>query len=349
MNNIVHIIFSLNTGGAELLLIDIVNQLTKTHKTSLIIINNEYDQSLLSKISNSINIYKINRKRGSFSILSVLKLNYLLFKLNPKFIHCHNHNIVKMLFSKIFKFNLGLTVHAMGIEKKYFSKYNKLFAISNAVKNDIEKGTNYKANIVLNGIDFNNYKSMGHKKNNLFRIIQISRLEHEDKGQDVLIKSMNILINKYKIHNIRLDFIGSGHSKEYLCNLINKYNLSNNINLLGTLSRDKLTSMISEYDLLVQPSNYEGFGLTVVEGIASRVPVLVSNIDGPLEIIDNGKFGFYFDVGSDIDLSNKIIEIIKLSRSNSLSDIIERAYKYSYNKFHIKNTVNNYIKFYQKK
>lgn len=48
---------------------------------------------------------------------------------------------------------------------------------------------------------------------------------------------------------------------------------------------------LCRYDLFIQPSRYEGFGLTVAEAISAKVPVLVSNIEGPLEIIDGGRLG----------------------------------------------------------
>lgn len=45
---------------------------------------------------------------------------------------------------------------------------------------------------------------------------------------------------------------------------------------------------LCNFDLFIQPSRFEGFGLTVAEAIAAKVTVLVSNIQGPMEIIDDG-------------------------------------------------------------
>ncbi len=41
----------------------------------------------------------------------------------------------------------------------------------------------------------------------------------------------------------------------------------------------------------------------------AKIPVLVSNIEGPLEIIENGKYGFYFKSGDVEDLTHKILKI----------------------------------------
>jgi len=48
--HIVHIIFSLQTGGAENLMVDMANGQSKHHSVSIIVINNDYDHALLQRI-----------------------------------------------------------------------------------------------------------------------------------------------------------------------------------------------------------------------------------------------------------------------------------------------------------
>lgn len=60
------------------------------------------------------------------------------------------------------------------------------------------------------------------------------------------------------------------------------------------------------YDLFVQPSRFEGFGLTVAEAMAAEVPVLVSSGDGPAEITCRDKYGWVFSNG---DIDNLIYKI----------------------------------------
>ena len=56
---IAHIIFCLSTGGAETMLIDIINQQSKDNEISLIVINKNYSIDLVNKVNNNINIYNI--------------------------------------------------------------------------------------------------------------------------------------------------------------------------------------------------------------------------------------------------------------------------------------------------
>ena len=50
---LLHCIFSFNVGGAETMLIDIINQQVQIHEVGLCIINNAYDINLINKIKNT--------------------------------------------------------------------------------------------------------------------------------------------------------------------------------------------------------------------------------------------------------------------------------------------------------
>ena len=62
----VHIIWALSIGGSESMLVDIVNEQSKTEKVYLIIIvNNIISESLLKNINKRVHIHKIGRTPGS--------------------------------------------------------------------------------------------------------------------------------------------------------------------------------------------------------------------------------------------------------------------------------------------
>lgn len=344
---ITHLIYSFTTGGSETLLVDIVNEQVNYAEVSIVIINKVYNDSLVSKIDKRVNVHFINRPEGSKNIFYILKINLLLLKNKADVLHCHNHNIAPLLVPT-FRKKTVLTVHDVNITTIYFKQYQKLYANSKIVKKDIENRSCLNAVLVYNGICTEKLLVNANLKTNaIFKIVIVSRLQHEKKGQHLAIEALSILKQK-GITNVQLDFIGEGESEAFLKELVVKDKLENSINFLGLKNRDYIYSHLRDYDLLIQPSLFEGFGLTVAEGMAAKVPVLVSDVDGPMEIIENGKYGYFFQSGNSNDLANKIIEIITYKDSESLIQKTEKAYNRVLKEFDIKNTAKNYLQNYIK-
>ena len=64
---IVHCVFSFGIGGAETMLIDILNEQSKTETVSLVIVNHVYLDFLLEQINPAVRIFKLRRQKGSYS------------------------------------------------------------------------------------------------------------------------------------------------------------------------------------------------------------------------------------------------------------------------------------------
>lgn len=344
---ILHVIFSLNIGGTEAMLVDIINEQSKTQKVDLFIVNNDINDALLRTINKEVTIHVLNRKPGNRNPIPILQFNYKVFKINPTVVHFHNHNGINLLKYKINAVTC-LTVHDINISKINFLKYKKIFSISIAVYKDVLERVGIKSVNVYNGIKFEDIIArIDFDETEKFKIIQVSRLEHEKKGQDILIKAINFLVKEKGLNNIELNLIGEGNSLGYLKNLVEELNIANHVIFLGVKSREFVYKELMNYQLLVQPSLYEGFGLTVVEGMAAKIPVLVSNIDGPMEIIDNGNHGYYFRCGDIKDCSEKIIEIIADLQKKGVREKVEKTYHYAKGNFNIIKTAESYINNYE--
>jgi glycosyltransferase involved in cell wall biosynthesis len=240
------------------------------------------------------------------------------------------------------KNNTVLTAHTTGVKTNNISKYNRVFAISNTVKNDIEKRSSVKPIVIYNGIKIEQVKQKVDYNFSIFKIVQVGRLDHEIKGQHILLKALKIIVYEKGVKNISVDFIGEGKSLDYLNGLVKEYHLEDYISFLGMRDRKFIYEHLKDYNLLVQPSLYEGFGLTIVEAMAAKVPVLVSDIDGPLEVIGFGKYGWIFRSNDANDSSTKILEIINFYRNQTFKKLND-SYDYAYNTFNINNTSNNYL------
>lgn len=304
---IVHCIYGFNTGGAETMLIDIVNEQCKTADVILVVVNKSYDRALLDKIDRSVRVVLLNRKPGSRSPFPILRFNMLLLRLRPDVIHSHQASLAPIILP-VWR-NMVLTVHDVSILPKWFQRYKRLFAISDAVYDEIIGHGYSNVTKVINGIDVEAIAMRGNEfRHSPFRIVQVARLDKNKKGQDILIKAVASLKARGN-NDIAVDFIGTGVSLQELQTLASECGVESQIRFLGLRDRSYIYAHLKDYDLMCHPSRFEGFGLTVAEAVAARVPVAVSIGDGPFEIIGRGLFGRGFATENAEACADAIAEI----------------------------------------
>jgi glycosyltransferase involved in cell wall biosynthesis len=341
---ILHLSFSLLNGGKENMLVDIANQQMEFgHEVGILIVNNKIESSIENRISKKVRLFKLNRNPAHPSIRPFLKLFLIVnLRFRANVLHCHDASLGKIL-RNIAPTKRVLTIHGPGIETASMHYFNKLFAISESVKSDVEKRDNLNCHVIYNGISTNQIQQKEtYQLQDTFNIVQVKRLNHERKGQDILINAIERLISKNKINNISVHIIGEGESRKYLEQLILSLKLQKNIFLVGNKERDWIYSHLKDYDLFVHPSRFEGFGLTVAEAMAAKLPVIASNIEGPAEILENGKFGFLFQNENINELTEKISVVLSLYKTGKIEKIAIQAWKHCMNKFDIKTTAQNY-------
>lgn len=309
-------------------------------QVSLIIINDSYDTGLVESIDKKVKVKFLKRKPGSRSPLPIIWLNMILFWEQPSVIHCHVASIINYLFKPLHKKTV-LTMHTTGINYTHITlnKYSKIFAISDSVRVVLKEKFNIDAKTIMNGVVFDKMANTKPPKlNNTFKIVSIGRLVDNIKGHSILIKAMHQIPKNI---SASVDIIGDGPDMSTLRSLCQDLHIEERVRFLGAKSQIYIQENLCEYDLLVQPSFIEGFGLTIVEAMAAKVPVLVSDIDGTTEVICHGKYGVCFKVGDHYDLAKKIIEII--GNIDQCKRMAEDAYEYAMERYSLTSTAQKYI------
>jgi len=80
--------------------------------------------------------------------------------------------------------------------------------------------------------------------------------------------------------------------------------------------------------------------------MAAKIPVLVSDEGGPVEIIENGKYGMMFESGNYIDCAEKILHSIEKCTSSNIEEEMNIIYNIMKNKYDIKKTAEKYLNLY---
>lgn len=363
---IIHIFWGLSYGGIETMLVNIANEQYKAgNDIYIVIINNIYDSSLIENFAERIHLISLNRKEHSKSPLFLFKLNYHLLKIKPDIIHLHDTYLYNILLPT-FRNKVCCTLHALpsgeiryGTKTRYSLAFNlnelthrisgnvqsidlipKVYSISNAVHDELFEKYGVESTVIYNGIvtsKFIQKQQIGNLRP--LKIIQVSRLDYQNKGQDLLIEAVSKLINKGL--EIELTLIGEGKSINYLKQLASDKGIKNNVFFMGKKNQTYIAEHLCEYDLFVQPSRYEGFGLTVAEAMAAKVPVLVSEGQGPAELTRGNIYGWIFENGNIEDLSSKIIYVIDHYKEAFDKAINGRIYVL--NTFDVKVTAKEYL------
>ncbi len=347
---IIHAIFTFKMGGAESMLIDIMNRQCREASVTLVIIKNVVDQQMLSMISDKVNIICLNRTSGSkwHLLQSCFPLWIQLFKIKPDVIHCHDNTLFP--FFIFWKKRTCLTVHSMTRSLEYLHSYRKIFAISNAVAVDLTARSNIQSILVYNGIELERYCQRQvdpAEMRQSFKIVQIGRLNTAIKGQDIAVQALSILKEKLPDTTIELYFVGEGDSAADLQQIAMQHKLEDSVHFLGLKDRQWIEDHLCDFSVLIQPSLQEGFGLTIIEGFAAGLPVVACRVGGAKEILEVLDAGLLVNPGDPVDLAEKIEWVIMTQDTDSL---IEKKYVVSnpdqLQIFDIKNTVNNYFEHY---
>lgn len=140
-----------------------------------------------------------------------------------------------------------------------------------------------------------------YRKNGEFLIVIVGRIE-EAKGQAVAIEAISILKNL----NLNLFIVGAPMQQSYLKQLQNRVkelSVEEKVHFIDFTK--EVDSYMQLCDVSIMATQNETFGLVVIESMANETPVIAKNMGGPLEIIDEGIDGLFFD-GSPFDLAKKI-------------------------------------------
>lgn len=338
--------------GIQTMLVNIVNrQADSGHDVTIAILHDEVNASLLGKINDKVKYVQFGKGIKKHNPLSIIRLNWFLSFHHFDILHIHNPRLIRLIKVPINVNKICSTQHCLcngALDSDYNCRIQNRFAISDAVRDDIMKRYDLPSVTVPNGINIAEFKISDsvYKIGNKLRIVQVGRLNTSVKGQDLLIKALAIL-SKKGLSLIEVDFIGADQNNglDELQQLAYENGLHEKVHFLGLKEQSFLAQHLCDYDLFVLASRNEGFGLCIAEAFSAKVPVLVSDVTGPMEVIDKGRCGYYFKQGDANSLANQLENIIK----NGVNwQIIELAYERACKYYDVRCTSDTYINLYKK-
>lgn len=226
---------------------------------------------------------------------------------------------------------------------KLINKANNTIAISNAVydyyKNDLNNMV-----MIYNAIDTDiKVTRKPILSDDLIKLTFIGRIV-PGKGLIELINACRIL--KQKEINFKLEIYGSGDEKyiDQLKKLANQYSLDRNIYFKGFTNN--INQIWQNSDIALVCTKAEAFGRVTIEAMVNQTLVIGANTGGTIELIGKNR-GLLYEQGNSDDLAQKII--VAINNKDMSREMVESAYEYVKQNFHIDILLDNIEKVYSKK
>jgi glycosyltransferase involved in cell wall biosynthesis len=201
---------------------------------------------------------------------------------------------------------------------------DKIIAVSHKTRNALISKLGVspgKIGVARNGIDFGYIDAVKAEKVEN-KIVYAGRLLPH-KNLDILIKCMPQVLKEFP--DATLNIVGEGPSKKELLKLARDLNLQDRVEFLGEVEYGEVITQMKSASLFVLPSTREGFGISIVEAMACRTPVIGMNAtDSGVSEVINGENGILCELH---EIEDKIVDVLK---NDSLrKGLIKNGYRYA--------------------
>lgn len=184
------------------------------------------------------------------------------------------------------------------------SEYNQTF-LQNVYPN-ISAG---KIKVVHCGIDPAKFQKSVLRLSDSFNIICVGRLE-KVKGHKYLIEACAQL--KARNVDFRCYLVGDGELQPQIQQQIDRLDLGSLVKILGFQPHQQVVELLSQADVLVQPSISEGIPVAVMEGMAAGIPVVATSVTGVPELVKDGVTGLLVPSQNSMALTEAILKLYEL-------------------------------------
>jgi glycosyltransferase involved in cell wall biosynthesis len=245
-------------------------------------------------------------------------ISWALFTKRPKAIfNFHNMVIVTPWGKKWIEFFIDRLVGSCS---------SQLITVSNAAVQSMQNrpamARMNKTFYIYNGIDAPKYDSANREKTLKeelgldagSKLCLMMGTYEERKGHKFLLRSFQKVVNK--IPNAHLIICGHGFPEEIeaVRKVVDQLDMTRHVHLFGF--RDDVSSLVHGADVLLVSSHaFESFGLTCVEAMAHRVPVVATQVGGLPEVVHNGEGGYCLPPD---DVEGYAVQIVRLLEDEGL-------------------------------
>ncbi|MGL5230789.1 MAG: glycosyltransferase [Cetobacterium sp.] len=341
---------SLEMGGAEKLLVDLINLLFETGNYKIYLItknesNSEFYREIKDRVNYSYLISKRDEDRnknygiiGSFfsSIQKKQKFKEFIDELDIviDFLDGDFYKFIKSVKGKEKIVWLHSGYKELQLKKRIDEKlkyYNKTIVITEAMLKEMKQKTKVQnISMIYNLIDFKKIDRLLLSDINLEDkvflnekfFLTVCRLDEKQKDIKTLLKSFYMYTGEEFLY-----IIGDGPSRKELEEFVDILNLKSRVKFLGKKNNPFI--YMEKCKSFILSTKNEGFGLVIAEALYCGAKVVASNCEyGPEEILLGGEIGELVSVGNEFELLKGIQRSIQVDYpENMIKKSLERFKK----------------------
>lgn len=324
------------TGGAEKMVSLLASSLNLSKfEVKVICVFGQNRNTTMEKriLDRGIPIEYINKGLG-FSIKAVCKVWNILDEFSPDLVHSHTSGCIYptpwILFHRV---KMLHTIHNMPVYEAdrirrcmmfILFHIKKAIPVATSTKNQVLTANYYhlryqQIETIGNPVQIRIYRNTERKNDyrESIRFVNIGRLTKQ-KNQKILLLMMAAIHVRYP--NIYLTIVGDGPEKAELVKTAGELNMDAYVRFTGEVENVEI--YLSEADIFILPSIYEGLPLSILEAMASGLPVIASNVGGIPDVVkDNGILVPINDLNGLIEAAQKLIESPNLRQEMSFCSL----------------------------
>ncbi len=148
------------------------------------------------------------------------------------------------------------------------------------------------------------------------------------KGIQYLIQAMPKILREFP--NVTLEVIGEGEHRRQLEKLTKKLKLEKKVIFTGFIQ--EIDEKMKEFDVYIQPSYSESFGLAIVQAMSLGIPIVATNTGGIPEVVTAGKSGLLIEPGKPAAIAEAVISLLRdPRRAKNMGELAREEAKIKFN------------------
>lgn len=166
----------------------------------------------------------------------------------------------------------------------------------------------FPVRVIPNGVDAEFFRPAEKKEGGAFRFIFAGRFQ-EQKNLFFMLEQLAELSRETPVP-FEVDLAGDGPLRKDLTTHAESLGIGEKVSWHGWADKNELLNLYRQADCMLNPSLYEGMPNTVLEAMASGLPVIASDVIGNRDLVRNDETGFLFQLDKPEEFRKAMAELL---------------------------------------